>query len=332
MKVLVMDFGGTYTKYCLMDEHAEITEKGEVPSPVIGVDTYVNTVRELYEKFKDRIDGISISTPGMLNAETGYLYSAGSFIDMAGQNVFELLKPYISVPIALENDGKSGALAEVWKGSLKDVNDGAVVIIGTGIAGGIIKDRRIHRGHNHSAGELSYLLLKPGEYSINNLICMSAAMMGLIPKVATAKGYDLSVVETGLLKRDDVRELVEDTDADTKRQADIVIDGYQIFKWLEEGDPVVEKIYDEFIKTLTLLVFNLQVTYDPEKISIGGGVSAQPRLIKDLRAELEKIEKGITLVPLPKVNVDVCHFRGDANLTGAMYNFLVRYAPEKIGG
>ena len=49
-------------------------------------------------------------------------------------------------------------LAEKWKGSLKDCRNGAVVVLGTGVGGGIIIDHKLYRGGHFTAGEYSYIL------------------------------------------------------------------------------------------------------------------------------------------------------------------------------
>ena len=53
--------------------------------------------------------------------------------------------------------GKSAALAEVWKGNLKDCQDGIVIVVGSGLGGGIIKDGQLWKGQHLFAGEFSYI-------------------------------------------------------------------------------------------------------------------------------------------------------------------------------
>ncbi len=330
MKCLVLDFGGTFLKYGLMDEQAELTEKGQIAAPVGSVGEYVDAVKTLYDRYQSEVSGVAISMPGMLDGDTGHLHSAGAYLHMTGQNVLTLLKDAIPVPVAIENDGKCGALAEAWKGALKDCRDGIAVIIGTGLAGGIIKDGKLHRGANFSAGELSYLLMKPGDYSIQSLIGMHCGMMTFTMRVAAAKGADIAGAE-GLTKlmQDKLPEGAEALGVNAPKHHDApAVDGVQIFKWLDEGDPVVLPIYEDYIKHLAMLLYNLQVVYDPEKIVVGGGVSRQPRLIPDLRAELAKIAPALFFVPVPTVTLDACHFLADANLYGAMKNYLERFLPS----
>ena len=340
MKVLALDFGGSYLKYALVDENAVLSNKGEVPSPATGLEAFVDAIKGVYEKFADQVEGIAISMPGNLDSSTGYARTAGALLDLYGQNVFDLLKD-IPVPKAVENDGKSGALAEVWKGSLAECQDGVVVIIGTGLAGGVIKDRRIHKGKNLAAGEFSCLLVKPGEMSMQNMMVGPGAMMGLTMAVAMAKGIDLSTLETAALMENakeknafDVEEQMGATEAAKVEPAaeQVRVDGPQIFQWLEEGDPVVTAIYQNFVDHLAYMAFNLQITLDPDKIVFGGGVTRQPRLIKDIQASMDKMmdqANGIG-IPLPFVapTLGVCEFVSDANLVGATYNYMIHHHPE----
>jgi len=340
MKCLALDFGGSYLKYALIDENANLTEKGEVPTPASGVDAFVDAIKGIYKKYEDQVEGIAISMPGNLDDNTGYARTAGALLDLYGQNVFDLLKD-IPVPISVENDGKCGALAEVWKGSLKDSQDGVVIIIGTGLAGGLIKDRRIHKGKTLAAGEFSCLMVQPGDLTMQNMMVGPAAMMGLTMAVAMAKGVDPRTLETGALQEnfaeksevDFGEELVAGEEKEEAPEApQIKIDGPQIFKWLEEGDPAVTAIYQNFINHLAFMAYNLQVTFDPDKIAFGGGVTRQPRLIKDIQGVIDGMfgqldGLGIPL-PITKPEIVNCEFLSDANLVGAMYNFLIHHKPE----
>lgn len=344
MKILSVDLGGSYMKYGVVDESATILEKDQVPSPVVGVQSFIDAVTGVYQKYAGQVEGVAISLPGAIDDNTGFARTAGAFMDLYGENIFDLLKENIPVPIAVENDGKCGALAEVWKGSLEECQDGVVVIIGTGLAGGLIKNRRLHKGKNLAAGEFSCLMVKPGDVSMQNMMVGPAAMAGLTMAVAMAKGIDMSTLETAALTEhikekegiDLGKEMTGEAGAEdtVKAESDsqVKVDGPQIFRWLEEGDPVVTAIYQNFISHLSLLAYNLQVIYDPDKIVFGGGVSRQPRLVKDIQAEMEHTfqQLGSMGIPLPMVKPEIaaCKFTSDANLVGAVYNYLIHHAPE----
>ena len=59
---------------------------------------------------------------------------------LMGKSILGALKERCPVPMEIENDGKAAALAEAWKGNLKDCKTGAAIVLGTGIGGGLIQD------------------------------------------------------------------------------------------------------------------------------------------------------------------------------------------------
>ena len=169
MEYLVLDIGGTAIKYAVMTEEVEFVEKGDVPTPKTNIEDFVSTIGTIFDKFEKRISGIAISMPGRIDSDTGYAYSGGNLEYNDGKNIAEILGARCgNLPIAVENDGKSAALAEAWKGSLEDCNDGIVMLLGTGIGGGIIKNKKIHKGRDFTAGEFSsipWMTLKPQLFS-----------------------------------------------------------------------------------------------------------------------------------------------------------------------
>ena len=99
-------------------------------------------------------------------------------------------------------------------------------------------------------------------------------------------------------------------------------DKVKFFRWIEEGDEITCKVYQQWLAALVHVIYNLKMTVDPEKIVIGGGVSRNPRLISDLREEYEKTATLISLPYLRHVDIDRCHYTADANMIGAVYNWM----------
>ncbi|WP_318532656.1 ROK family protein [Faecalibacillus intestinalis] len=67
------------------------------------------------------------------------------------------LKERCPTNITIGNDAKCAANAEIGYGNLQDILDGAVVILGTGIGGCLIKNHQVHTGCHFSAGEFSFV-------------------------------------------------------------------------------------------------------------------------------------------------------------------------------
>jgi len=89
----------------------------------------------------------------------------------------------------------------------------------------------------------------------------------------------------------------------------------------KEGDKDCIKAIDEFYYKFALGIFNLQYVYDPEVIIIGGAISEREDLVHCINEKLEIILKQTKIAKImPKVKK--CVYSNDANLIGAVYNFI----------
>lgn len=295
MKVLVLDVGGTFIKYAVMNENVEIIEKGKVPTPLDTIENFLAVIGELFDKYKNEIEGIAMSLPGRMDSDKGYLYSGGALQYNYGKNIVEILQKRCPVPITIENDGKCAALAEAWIGNLKDCDDGIVVILGTGIGGGIIKDKKLHKGKHFMAGEFSMICCDSSE--VDDDVKQIWAVQNGVPALCAAV-------------------------AEVKKLPIEAVDGYKVFEYVNSGDKEVTEILDRFCSKLVAQLYNFQYIYDPEKIAIGGGVSQQSALIECIQkhVEIEAEKLGPFLMEKPKVVP--CKFFNDSNLIGALHNYL----------
>ncbi|MCR4949975.1 MAG: ROK family protein [Solobacterium sp.] len=316
MKLLALDFGGTFVKYGLVDDDANVTDKGEVPAPLDSLDSFLKVVTDLYDQFKDEVKGIAISMPGVIDSEKGYAFSGGAYTAIVkDQNILELLKEKVSVPCSVENDGKSAVLAEAWKGALEGISDGAAVIIGSGLGGGIIMDGRLRKGAHFASGEISGLMMESGEYGFQHFSATVSSTSALLMMTAAAKGLSPAQFEVSGFMSD-----LGEPDPNLP-----IYSGKDVLKWVEDGDPVTCAVFEKWIKNLTMVVYNLKMTLDPEKIVIGGGISRNPLLLKALQKEYDVACEGLKMFGMPETQLDVCRFSADANLIGAVYNWKLQH-------
>ncbi len=298
MNKLVLDIGGSSIKYAHMNKEAEIFQKGEVHTPLDKIESLIDTIRGIYEGVKDEVDGIAISMPGNIDSSTGDIYSPGALKYNEGINIIDKIHEHINLPISVENDGKSAALAEVWKGNLSSCSDGIVMILGTGIGGGIIKNRKIHKGNHFFAGEFSFLMQDVNNLDFHNVFALKGSTSALIMEAAAVKKIQPQS-----------------------------INGHDVFKWINDNDPDILEVFEKFTMNIAMEIHNLQCILDPEKILIGGGISKQPILVKKIRGNLEKIYERIPF-SIPHATVDVCKYFNDSNLIGALYNYYVQFPEE----
>ena len=295
MKYLVLDIGGSAIKYALMTRELEFVEKGKKPTPHDCIESFIEVVGKIYDEYKNEIEGMAISMPGVLDREKGYTYTGGSLTYNEGKEIVKILQERCPTKITIENDGKCAALAEVWKGSLKDCNDGVVIVLGTGVGGGIIKDRKVHKGKNFFAGEFSFIAT-----DVNNTEGNGSWWGNL--------SGSKSLIEAA---------------AKAKNMPAEELDGYKVFEYANNGDEDILKVLDDFTYKLAVQIFNIQCILDPKVFAIGGGISSQDILIEYIEKNVDKYHKNF-IFDIPKPNVVRCEFRNDANLIGALYNFINR--------
>lgn len=296
-KYLVFDWGGTFMKYALMNENAGILAKGKIPSPAKNStkEQFYAVLDSVVEQFED-IEGIAISSAGVIDSAKGIIHTIGIFpfledIDLCG----ELSKRY-GVKVTIENDGKSAALAELWQGNLSDVDDGAVVILGTSIGGAIILERKLRRGKRFLAGEMCTMCIDETDPENGDSYAGELGAVRLCRMVQNAMHIDHP------------------------------LHGEEAFAYIQAEEPEALKAFKQYTDYLAMFLYNIYVVLDLEKILIGGGISEQEVLLEYLKRSIQELKnvhpdlrKGIDY-PLPVI--DVCRFHNDANLIGALYHFL----------
>ena len=67
MEYLVLDVGGSAIKYALMNDELEFLEKGNYQHLKSSLEDFKKEVQNLYQKYQERVDGIAMSLPGLIN-------------------------------------------------------------------------------------------------------------------------------------------------------------------------------------------------------------------------------------------------------------------------
>ena len=289
---LVFDIGGTAIKYCWMKEAWEIFNKQEILSTAVdSLDKFIKTVAKIYHESNRKVEGIALSCPGVIDAANGTIKVVVAYPYLQGICLTELIsKACDNIKVSLENDAKCAGLAEAWIGSAQAYDDAIIVVLGTGIGGAIIKNKQIHHGAHLFAGEISTLIVDYDKET-NQVLTWSdiASTTALCKRAAEA----LAVTS---------------------------IDGRRVFELANNADEVVLEVLKNFCLDIAIQLYNLQYSYDPGVICIGGGISKQPLLIKLIKEAVEIIANETN--QLLKPNVTTCKFYNEANLIGALSYFL----------
>lgn len=295
---LVLDIGGTFIKYALMDEEANFIEQGKVLADTTCEEAMLASLGVLAAKFSETdYEGVAISMPGRLDTEKGIAHTGGAFTWISEYPAAEKYGAVFGKPCTIANDGKCAAYAEAKYGALKDVNYGAVLVLGTGIGGGIVLNGEVLMGSSGGAGELSWLVcdmpavLDSNAHATHLIWAGKIAAGAIVPKF----GYLKNLANA---------------------------DGVMLFDAYEAGDPDAQAVLEEYAKWAAGGIVALQSVLDLQRYAIGGGISARPEattLIRDAVNKVWEIRQGL---PFSKPEIVTCAFGNEANLIGALAFFL----------
>ena len=292
MKILTVDIGGTTIKYAYMLEDTSIVSRNSMPTPQRGRDELIGALTQLFEQ-EPGVQGIAISMPGIIDSKKGYCTMGGALRYNDDFYIRHALFRNCPVRIVIQNDAKCAAMAESRVGSLQDVQDGFVIILGTMIGGGFIVNHQLYRGRHFSAGEVSYIMT-----SSQNP-----------PTQDGVWGNQCSA--TGLCK----------TYAERKNLDPADVDGVAFFKAVDEQDQTALECLDSYAHDVAVQIYNIQNICDPQRFAIGGGISAQPALIEAIRSNLDRLYATCPY-HVSRAEVTACKFQNDANLVGALQCYL----------
>lgn len=246
---LVVDLGGTKIAAARVDPTGKITHQVVVATPPQGgqavVSAIENTVRQLPA---DGAVALGVDVPGLAYPD-GRVW-APNIRGWKRMPLGKALSREFKLPTLVESDRNAYVSGEAWMGAARGCRDVVFLAIGTGIGAGIVSDGRLVRGTGELAGALGWMALHrqflPGYESIGYLESHLA-------------GPAIGRIASKLRKAPTTtRELIQ---------------------LARRGDPLANKILAEAAEHLGLALANLVSILNPEKIVIGGGMSAAGNLL-----------------------------------------------------
>jgi len=287
MDILIFDFGGTTVKYGIWSQD-KLIPSDSFPTPQTWEELTIKLM-EIKNQFAKDYDlkGAAFSFPGAVDSKNGLIHNISAIPYLAKIPLRQNLETLLGMPCSIQNDAKCAALAEIWTGAAKDSDNVLFVVIGTGVGGVVIHNKQIHFGKHFFGGEFGVMELAPG-------VTFSAGATA----VSMAKRY-----------------------CEKKNVPMGTYSGEQVFQFAKAGDEIALKEVNDFYHYLTLGLYNLQVSYDPDLILIGGGISANNEILERIRTELNaRFASGNYAYIKPEVRA--CQYRNHANLIGAVKQFM----------
>ncbi len=310
-----VDLGGTNIAIGLCNEALEIADKGSVPTLAKRKgEEIVRDMAKLTENLLRRngltvsdVDYVGIATPGIANPVTGCVeYSCNlPFVDFP---IAEIFRGYLPVKrVLIANDANAAALGEALAGAAKGTKDSVMITLGTGVGGGVIIDGRIFAGGANFAGaELGHTVIVAGGRPCG------CGRRGCWEAYSSATALSLMTKEkmTELEIKGIPSLLFDEAKKDGK------VSARTAFNAMKRGDAYGKVIVDDYIFYLAEGITNMINIFQPEVLSIGGGVcNEKDNLIRPLLALIDRDQ--YTRNNSSKTRIEIAKLGNDAGIIGA---------------
>ncbi|ATZ16772.1 hypothetical protein ELUMI_v1c00430 [Williamsoniiplasma luminosum] len=318
MKKVCFDIGGSCIKVIVFDEKNQIILKEKIGHiGVMEVRLDGQELSEHKEKFKgvDMIKGIplmmcliniasyinkmdekvkvGISVPGVVDAKKYKILTQSAIFNVDEDILGFFAKQKLVDKVWIENDGKAAAIGEMIYGQNNKITNAVVLALGSGLGGGIIINKKIYKGSHLSSGEFSKTIANINNYE------SSYANLSVSSLSTTAICFRYTMM-TGSEK---------------------VINGHEFMQLVEQNEPTATSLFKNWMKSLANFLVNLSIL-DPDKILIGGGISANQTFMNALKNEVDNLDFRMLI----KFNVEACKLSNDA----ACYGMLALIEKEYI--
>ncbi|HEX3717129.1 MAG TPA: ROK family transcriptional regulator [Verrucomicrobiae bacterium] len=240
-----------------------------------------NAICEVIGESGHRVLAIGVGVPGSIDPRDGVAHHYKHIRDWHNIPLGEPLSARFRVPVFLENNIRSMALAELWFGQGRGLQDFICLGMRSGIGAGIIIDGHIYHGSNNLAGEV-------GDWPC----CPVDGQPGFatLEEIASVRGIQASLAEDASFAGGE-------------------FSISQLDKAAQDGNKNVEALLDRLARTLGLVISQLNCAFNPGKIILAGVFPAfgNPFLEK-LRERFRAASRSENLPPL--VISDLGEFNG----------------------
>ena len=265
--VLGVDVGGTKVAVAAV-EGVTVHEATEDPTVLSTTGALLDGIESVVQRVIERVGkpaAIGVGVPSQIDYATGTVETSVN-IPLTGVPLREELGKRFGVPVFVDNDANAAALAEAH---LLGIDHLVMLTLGTGVGGGVVIDGKTFRGANGLGAELGHMTLNPD----------GPPCPGNCPNHGCIEAYC-----SGQALERDATELA--TDKPDSRLAHSLgdngkVSGRAVVQAAEDGDPDALFIFENFARMLGIALAGYVNVFQPERLTIGGGLSRAGHLFLD---------------------------------------------------
>ena len=185
--------------------------------------------------------GLGVGFGGPVDSKRGRILVSHQIEGWADFPLRDWLQKKIEVPVVLQNDAKTAALAEATLGAGKGLKRIFYITVGSGVGGGLVVDGAPDVGQGLGAGEIGHTW---------------------VPDPESGKPEKLEHVASGwsIGKRG-------------SRRLGREVSGAEVAALAVKGDAAAKRVVEESAEALAIAIGNVLALLHPERFIVGGGVS-----------------------------------------------------------
>jgi len=305
MIAIGVDIGGTSIKGAAITDKGEILDRfslkmDRLAEPEITYGKMCDVIEKflLDKPYRNKIVGIGLGVPGILNRAEGIVKSSPNMPKWINFKITDFVQKRLNLPVKIVNDASSAALGEAKFGSGKNYQNIVMITLGTGVGGGIIIDGKLYDGLGGTGAQLGHSVIR-----YNGRLC-GCGRRGCLEAYASA---------TALIKQANIQ---KDKYPESKLNKIRDIEAKNVFELAREGDALAKKLVKEYITYLSEGLLNLCNEFRPDIILLSGGVANEgDYLISRIEKYMKKHNYGY--VNAPRVPVALASLGYDSGKIGA---------------
>ena len=262
-----IDVGGTKTESIIIDQNGKEIERlrKDTPKNYNGtLDTVCELVTHLEKKYQKKCS-VGVGSPGALSRETDCI-KGGNSTWINGRPLKKDIELRLNRKIFFENDANCFALSEAFDGSGSKHEIVFGVIIGTGVGGGLVINKKVINGYNNITGEWGHNQMPTGsndKWNRHNCYC---GKKGCIETFLSGPGFSKHYFDMHNIKLD-AKIIQENANNGDEKALEFI---FQYLDYLARGLAQVVNIID------------------PGAIVLGGGVSNMKQIYGNINSKLKK--------------------------------------------
>lgn len=311
--LLAVDLGGTKVAAALMGVGGEILLRKEEPTRQLGPQPGIDQIARLLEDLQamgkataTQVRGVGIGIPAVLEEGSDHVIWAPNLTGWRDVALRPALEKRLGLPVMVEYDGHAAILGEWWQGAGRGYRSLAMVIIGTGIGGGLILDGELYRGRDRLAGAAGWFALTDDANRMD-------------PYGQSIGHWESLAAGPGIARR--AQALLKDFPDSSLNQFENLT-ARQVFEAARRADPLAQQIVDQTASLLGLGIANIISLVNPEIIILGGSIGRQEELL--LRRLRQVVLQWAQPASARSASIVTSQLGADAGLYGAAYAVLAR--------